>query len=67
MAMFLPVGKKCWLAEEGQGLYYQVNQKMVAQGVLASMPSSPMASESVFTPVEIPGPPLSRTILDDRR
>jgi putative transposase len=27
----------------------------------------PCGSEAAFTPVEIPGPPLSRTILDDRR
>ncbi len=56
-----------WLADEEQGLYYQANQQMVAQGVLASMPSTPMALEATFTPVELPGPPLSRTILDDRR
>jgi hypothetical protein len=55
-----------WLADEEQRQYYQANQQMVAQGVLASMPSTPMASEAAFTPVKISGPPLSRTILDDR-
>jgi hypothetical protein len=56
-----------WLADEEQAQYYQANQQMVTQGILTSMPSTPMASEAAFTPVEIPGPPLSRTILDDRR
>ena len=56
-----------WVADEEQASYYQANQQMVRQGILTSMPSTPMASEAAFTPVEIPGPPLSRTILDDRR
>ena len=56
-----------WLADEEQGQYYQANQQMVAQGVLASMPPVPTASEAAFTPVKLAGPPLSRTILDDRR
>jgi hypothetical protein len=56
-----------WLADEEQAQYYQANQQMVKQGILTSMPSTPVASEGAFTPVEIPGPPLSRTILDDRR
>ena len=56
-----------WLANEEQAQYYQANQQMVTQGILTSMPLTPMASEAAFTPVEIPGPPLSRTILDDRR
>ena len=56
-----------WLADAEQAQYYQANQQMVTQGILTSMPLTPMASEAPFTPVEIPGPPLSRTILDDRR
>ena len=56
-----------WLADEEQAQYYQANQQMVAQGILVSMPSTPMASEAAFTPVNISGPPLSHTILDDRR
>ena len=47
--------------------YYQVNQQMLAQGILASIPRTPDGAEAAFTPVEIPGPPLSQTILDDRR
>ena len=46
---------------------YQANQQMLAQGILASIPRTPCGLETAFTPVEIPGPPLSRTILDDRR
>jgi hypothetical protein len=37
------------------------------QGILASMPPTPGSAEAAFTPVKIPGPPLSQTILDDRR
>ena len=55
-----------WLADEEQTQYYQANQQMVAQGILTSIPPTPVASEAAFTPVEIPGPPLSDTILDDR-
>ncbi len=40
---------------------------MLTQGILTSIPRTPLGSEAAFTPVEIPGPPLSRTILDDRR
>jgi hypothetical protein len=47
--------------------YYQANQQMLAQGILASIPRTPCGSEADFTPVEIPGPPLSHTVLDDRR
>jgi hypothetical protein len=56
-----------WLADEEQAQYYQANQQMVTQGILTSMPPTPMALEAAFTPVEIPGPPLSDTILGDRR
>ena len=50
-----------------QAQYSQANQQMLARGILASLPRTPCGVEVVFTPVEIPGPPLSRTILDDRR
>jgi len=56
-----------WLAEAEQAQYYQANQHMVTQGILASMPPTPTASEAAFTPVQIVGVPLSQTILDDRR
>jgi hypothetical protein len=55
------------LVDTEQAQYYHANQQMLAQGILASIPRTPGGTEAVFTPVEIPGPPLSRTILDDRR
>ena len=36
-------------------------------GMLASIPRTPGGTEAAFTPVEVPGPPLSRTLLDKRR
>jgi hypothetical protein len=56
-----------FLVDYEQVQHYQANQQMLAQGILASIPQSPCGSEAAFTPVEIPGPPLSRTIVDDRR
>jgi hypothetical protein len=56
-----------FLVDYEQVQYYQANQQMQAQGILASIPRTPCGSEAAFTPVEIPGPPLSHTILDDRR
>jgi hypothetical protein len=56
-----------FLVDYEQVQYYQANQQMLAQGILASIPRTPCGSEAAFTPVQIPGPPLSRTILDDRR
>lgn len=50
-----------------QAQYAQANQQMLARGILVSLPRTPCGVEAAFTPVEIPGPPLSRTILDDRR
>jgi hypothetical protein len=41
-------------------------REVQSQGILTSLSPTPMASDSAFAPVEIPGPPLSRTILDDR-
>jgi hypothetical protein len=55
------------LVDVEQAQYYQANQQMLAQGILASMPRTPGCAEAAFTPVKIPGPPLSQTILDDRR
>jgi hypothetical protein len=40
---------------------------MLVQGILATIPQSPCGSEAAFTPEELPGPLLSRTILDDSR
>jgi hypothetical protein len=56
-----------FLTDYEQARYYQANQQMLAQGVLASIPRTPCGLDTAFTPMEIPGPPLSRTILDDRR
>jgi hypothetical protein len=50
-----------------QAQYAQANQQMLARGILASLPRAPCGVEAAFTPVKLPGPPLSRTILDDRR
>jgi hypothetical protein len=55
------------LVDIEQAQYYHANQQMLAQGILASIPRTSGGTEAVFTPVEIPGPPLSHTILDDRR
>jgi hypothetical protein len=55
------------LVDAEQAQYYHANQQMLAQGILASIPRTPDGAEVAFTPVEIPGPPLSQTILDDRR
>ena len=55
------------LVDTEQAQYYHANQQMLAQGILASIPPTPGGTEAAFTPVALPGPPLSRTILDDRR
>jgi len=55
------------LVDAEQALYSHMNQQMLAQGILASIPRTPGGAEAAFTPVEIPGPPLSQTILHDRR
>jgi hypothetical protein len=56
-----------FLLNYDQVQYHQANQQMLAHGILASIPRTPSGLEATFTPVEIPGPPLSRTILDNRR
>ena len=55
------------LVDAEQAQYYHANQQMLAQGILASMPRTPGSAEAAFAPVKMPGPPLSQTILDDRR
>jgi len=55
------------LVDTEQAQYYHANQQMLAQGILASIPQTPGGPEAAFIPVKLPGPPLSRTILDDRR
>lgn len=56
-----------FLVDYEQIQYYQANQQMLTQGILASIPRPPCGPEATFTPVEIPGLPLSCTILDDQR
>jgi hypothetical protein len=56
-----------FLVDYEQVQYYQANQQMLVQGILATIPRSLCGSDAAFTPVELPDPPLSRTILDDRR
>ena len=55
------------LVNTEQAQYYYANQQMLTQGILASMPQTTSGPEAAFTPVKLPGPPLSRTILDDRQ
>ena len=55
------------LVDIEQAQYYHANQQMLVQGILASIPQTPGGTEAAFTLVKLPGPPLSRTILDDRR
>ena len=55
------------LVDTEQAQYYHANQQMLAQGILASIPQTPGGTEAAFTSVKLPGPPLSRTILDARR
>src|SRR5437868_7318003 len=55
------------LVDAEQAQYYHTNQQMLAPGILASIPRTPRGAAAAFTPVAIPGPPLSQTILDDCR
>ena len=48
--------------------YARVHQQMIAEGLLAALPTRPLPPEvEDFDPEEIPGPPLSETILEERR
>jgi predicted transcriptional regulator len=48
--------------------YARVHQQMIAEGLLAAVPTRPLPPEvESFDPEEIPGPPLSETILEERR
>ncbi len=55
------------LVDTEQAQCYHANQQMLAQGILASMPQTLSGNEAAFTPVKLLGPPLSQTIVDDRR
>ena len=54
------------LVNTKQAQYYHANQQMLAQGILASIPTTLCGAKAAFTPVALPGPPLLRTILNDR-
>jgi hypothetical protein len=52
--------------------YQQAHQRMIAEGVLVSLPEPPLLpgeteDDDDFEPVDIPGKPLSEIILEDRR
>ena len=56
------------LATYEAALYERAHQQMVAEGLLAAPPTRPLPLEvEDFEPEEIPGPPLSETILEERR
>ena len=48
--------------------YERVHQQMRAEGLLDALPTRPLPpAVEDFDPEEIPGPPLSETILEERR
>jgi len=56
------------LATYEAALYERVHQQMRAEGLLEALPTRPLPPEiEDFDPEEIPGPPLSETILEERR
>ena len=56
------------LATYEAGCYERVHRQMVAEGLLATMPTRPLAPDvEDFEPEAISGPPLSETILEERR
>jgi len=56
------------LATYEAALYERVHQQMRAEGLLAALPTRPLPPDvEDFDPEEIPGPPLSETILEERR
>jgi len=56
------------LATYEAALYERVHQQMRAEGLLEALPTRPLPPDvEDFDPEEIPGPPLSETILEERR
>ena len=48
--------------------YERVHQQMIAEGLLAALPTRPLPPEvEAFDPEEIPGPPLSETSREERQ
>ena len=56
------------LATYEAALYERVHRQMVAEGLLTALPTRPLPTDvEDFEPMEIPGPPLSETILEERQ
>jgi len=56
------------LATYEAALYERVHHQMVAEGLLEALPTRPLPPDlEAFEPEAIPGPPLSETILEERR
>ena len=56
------------LATYEAALYERVHQQMRAEGLLEALPTRPLPpGVEDFDPEEIPCPPLSETIMEDRR
>ena len=48
--------------------YERVHRQMVAEGLLAALPMRPLPPDlEDFAPEAIPGPPLSESLVEDRR
>jgi hypothetical protein len=48
--------------------YERVHRQMVEEGLLAALPTRPLPPDvEAFEPEAIPGPPLSDTIVEERR
>ena len=47
--------------------YRQANEQMLAQGTLTSLPTTQPMQEDDFEPESIPGKPLSKIIVQERR
>ena len=47
--------------------YRQVNQQMLAQGLLIAFPTNQLLQADDFEPESIPGKPLSEIIIEERR
>lgn len=56
------------LATYEAACYERVHRQMIAEGLLAALPTRPLPPDvEDFDPEEIPGPPLSETIREERR
>jgi hypothetical protein len=47
--------------------YRQVNEQMLAEGILTSLPTARALQEDDFEPEPIPGKPSSEIIIEERR